>query len=208
MACLVKRTNDDILIAQNFVEAPTYTLIVANMNAGSPVTDGWHYYADTRTRDSFPPLWKQPAGASDAYAKGFQVFYQGKIWESLIIANVWAPGVSGWREITTEDSSAPSWIQPTGAHDAYSKGAVVTYNSKLWQSTLDANVWAPGVAGWIVYSTLPPDAVSGYPAWVQPTGAGDAYHLNAIVSHNGQNWKNTGSDSNVWEPGVFGWVVI
>lgn len=48
----------------------------------------------------------------------------------------------------------------------------------------------------------------GYPAWVQPTGAHDAYARNEIVSYQGQNWQNTGSDANVWEPGVFGWVVV
>ena len=42
--------------------------------------------------------------------------------------------------------------------------------------------------------------------WVQPTGAHDAYRLGAQVTHKGQTWTNTGSDANVWEPGVFGWV--
>ena len=41
-----------------------------------------------------------------------------------------------------------AWLQPTGAHDAYNKGAKVTHNGKTWKSTLDANVWAPGVGGW------------------------------------------------------------
>lgn len=45
-------------------------------------------------------------------------------------------------------------------------------------------------------------------AWVQPTGGHDAYPLGAKVTHNGQDWENTGSASNVWEPGVFGWVTI
>lgn len=45
------------------------------------------------------------------------------------------------------------------------------------------------------------------PAWVQPFGAHDAYRLGAKVTHGGQTWENTGSDANVWEPGVFGWVL-
>lgn len=40
------------------------------------------------------------------------------------------------------------------------------------------------------------------------TGAHDAYKLNAKVSWKGFNWNNTGSDANVWEPGVYGWVKI
>lgn len=42
----------------------------------------------------------------------------------------------------------PDWIQPTGAHNAYAKGAKVTYKGKRWVSTADANVWTPGVYGW------------------------------------------------------------
>lgn len=40
------------------------------------------------------------------------------------------------------------WVQPTGAHDAYALAAVVAHNGKTWESTLDHNVWEPGVYGW------------------------------------------------------------
>jgi len=43
--------------------------------------------------------WKQPTGGHDAYNKGDKVSYNGKHWESEIDANVWAPGVYGWKEI-------------------------------------------------------------------------------------------------------------
>jgi hypothetical protein len=43
------------------------------------------------------PLWVQPLGASDAYAKGDIVSHSGVIWESDIDANVWEPGIYGWR---------------------------------------------------------------------------------------------------------------
>ena len=45
------------------------------------------------------------------------------------------------------------------------------------------------------------------PAWVQPTGAQDAYQLGDKVTHNGFTWESTYAN-NVWEPGVFGWVKI
>ena len=44
----------------------------------------------------------------------------------------------------------PDWIQPTGAHNAYAKGAKVSHNSKRWVSTADGNVWSPGAYGWVV----------------------------------------------------------
>lgn len=43
-----------------------------------------------------------------------------------------------------------------------------------------------------------------YPEWVQPTGAHDAYAKGDKVTHNGSKWISV-VDSNVWEPGVYGW---
>ena len=37
----------------------------------------------------------------------------------------------------------PEFIQPTGAHDAYAKGAKVTYKSRHYISLIDANVYSP-----------------------------------------------------------------
>lgn len=51
-----------------------------------------------------------------------------------------------WVAISLEEY--PEWVQPTGAHDAYAKGAKVSYEGKKYISTIDANVWAPGVTGW------------------------------------------------------------
>lgn len=51
----------------------------------------------------------------------------------------------------------------------------------------------------------------GYPEWVQPLGASDAYELGNIVSHNEKLWECTevdGGGKNSWEPGVFGWTEI
>lgn len=88
------------------------------------------------------------------------------------------------------------WRQPTGAHDAYPLGAIVTHNDKTWESTVAANVWEPGVSGWM-------EAGPGIPDWVQPTGAHDAYPLGAVVRHNGLVWESLVA-SNVWEPGAPG----
>lgn len=89
--------------------------------------------------------WVRPQGAHDAYPLGQTVTHGGKTWESLIAANVWAPGVSGWREVA---EGAAAWVQPTGAHDDYDIGAQVTHNGHTWTSTINANVWEPGVYGW------------------------------------------------------------
>lgn len=51
-----------------------------------------------------------------------------------------------WVEVSLEEF--PEWKQPAGAHDAYAKGDKVKHNGKKWESTVDANVWEPGVYGW------------------------------------------------------------
>lgn len=92
--------------------------------------------------------WQQPTGAHDAVPLGATVTHGGKTWESLIPFNVWAPGVSGWREVVAV--GYPAWVQPTGAHDAYTKGARVSFEGSDYESLIDGNIWSPTgyPAGW------------------------------------------------------------
>ena len=91
------------------------------------------------------------------------VTHGGKTWESLIPANVWEPGVSGWREVVTEDPDTgdpgvPDFVQPTGAHDAYQIGAHdayqigdrVRFDGKVYESLIGGNTWSPSAypTGW------------------------------------------------------------
>lgn len=39
----------------------------------------------------------------------------------------------------------PQWKQPTGAHDAYKKGAKVSDEGKRWISNKDVNIYKPGL---------------------------------------------------------------
>lgn len=41
------------------------------------------------------------------------------------------------------------WVQPTGAHDTYSLGDLVTHVGQTWKSIVDNNSWEPGVYGWV-----------------------------------------------------------
>lgn len=50
-------------------------------------------------------------------------------------------------------------------------------------------------------------SIDKYPAWVQPNGAADAYHIGDTVSYGGKHWVST-ADNNVWTPGVYGWNVM
>lgn len=53
-----------------------------------------------------------------------------------------------YKAIGITEEGYPEWVQPLGASDAYNTGDVVEHNGSLWESTVDANVWEPGVYGW------------------------------------------------------------
>ena len=60
----------------------------------------------------------------------------------------WTPDLTPalWTEVSVDEW--PEWVQPTGAQDAYNTGDKVTHNEKHWISTMDGNVWEPGIYGW------------------------------------------------------------
>ena len=93
--------------------------------------------------------WQAPHGAHDSYREGATVTHDGKTWVSLIGWNVHAPGVSGWREVTKGGVPA-AWVHPTGAHDAYQAGDVVSFAGRVYRSTINGNVWSPSAypRGW------------------------------------------------------------
>ncbi len=113
------------------------------------------------------------------------------------VAGTLVPGYPAFKAAQAYDpAEAVNWYQ-----NPIMTGDRRTHAGKEWESLVDYNVWTPPVAWREIVA-------EGYPAWVQPTGAHDAYPLGFRVTHNAQNWENTGSAANVWEPGVFGWVVI
>lgn len=116
--------------------------------------------------------------STSPYSTGECCTEGGKIYRSTIDANVWAPSAypQGWQEVSadagpvepsepdTEEPEGggevvdpeptpetyPDFVQPTGGHDAYNTGDRVTYQGKVYESTIDANVWAPDAypQGW------------------------------------------------------------
>lgn len=72
---------------------------------------------------------------------------------------------------------------------------------KCVQAHTSQENWTPDAtpALWVIVT------VEEWPEWVQPTGAQDAYAKDAKVTHNGERWISD-VDSNVWEPGVYGWT--
>ena len=64
----------------------------------------------------------------------------------------WTPDASPslYKTIGISEDGTPEWVQPLGATDAYNTGDVVIHKGVKYISTVDGNVWEPGVYGWEV----------------------------------------------------------
>lgn len=94
--------------------------------------------------------------------------------------------------------------------EVFSYGENAVGDPQLYQVLQDhtsAEQWTPDTA----VSLYKPIGVTeeGYPEWVQPLGASDAYNTGDIVSYKGDLYKST-IDGNVWAPDAYpqGWVKI
>lgn len=114
--------------------------------------------------------------STSPYSKGDCCTEGGKTWRSKIDNNVHSPSdyPQGWQDVATEGGvveptepteptepeqqepeqppadQPPEYAQPTGGHDAYQIGDRVTYKGKVYESTINNNVWAPDAypQGW------------------------------------------------------------
>lgn len=91
--------------------------------------------------------------AGVAYAVGNIRQYDGQLYKCVqahTSQEDWTPDSSAslWTKTGDPAEEYPAWSQPIGAHDAYAMGDKVSYDNKKWVSTVDANVWQPGVYGW------------------------------------------------------------
>ena len=93
-----------------------------------------------------------------------------------------------------------NWVTGT----AYAVGDRVKFDDTLYkcvQAHTSQDDWTPDLtpALWVRVT------VEEWPEWVQPIGAQDAYMTGDKVTHNEKHWVSD-VDSNVWEPGVYGWT--
>ena len=75
---------------------------------------------------------------------------------------------------------------------------------QVLQDHTSAAEWTPDTAT-SLYKAIGVTS-EGYPEWVQPLGASDAYNTGDIVSYNGALYKSA-IDANVWAPDAYpaGW---
>lgn len=155
--------------------------------------------------------WYGPSGlvwmdrdAAISYALGrLAASYLDDVADAVLQAEADTLGAETAEELARLAEWPEPWMQPAGAHDAYARNVTVTHEGYVWISLTDANAHPPGVSGWRNIS----QPATGYPAWVQPSGAHDAYQVGDRVTHAGSDWESD-TPGNVWEPGVFGWVEV
>ena len=95
------------------------------------------------------PKWK----AETTYSTDDRVRYNDILYKCLqthTSQGTWIPtdAPSLWAKVLIPDPEViPEWEQPDSTNP-YMKGDKVTHNDKTWESTVDNNVWEPGVYGW------------------------------------------------------------
>ena len=171
------KANDIVQYGTNSVGDPQlYLVLQAHKSQSDWLPDATaSLYKKMGISESGYPIWTQPLCAVDAYNLGDIVSYNGKLYKSIINANVWSPDAypAGWEEYTestgggdsgetgggdsgtTEPETPPTetipdFVQPKGAHDAYKKGDKVKFEGKIYESLIDANTYSPSAypAGW------------------------------------------------------------
>lgn len=91
------------------------------------------------------PSWN---GSSKEYKEGEKVKYQGKLYRTLVThtsQNDWKPTETPTlfaQVLVSEDGSPLPWVQPTN-QNPYSVGDKVIFDDKIYESTVDNNMWSP-----------------------------------------------------------------
>lgn len=95
------------------------------------------------------PTWQ----ANKSYAVNDRIRYNDilyKVLQAHTSQDDWTPdaAVSLFAKVLISDpSTIPAWEQPNSTNP-YKKGDKVTHGGFTWVSTVDNNVWEPGVYGW------------------------------------------------------------
>lgn len=95
------------------------------------------------------PTW----ATNTAYKVGERCTYEGTLYKCLqahTSQETWTPAdaPSLFAKVLIPDPTVtPTWEQP-GSTNPYMQGDRVTHNGSTWESTIDNNVWEPGVYGW------------------------------------------------------------
>ena len=95
------------------------------------------------------PTWREGV----AYVAGERVRYNEilyKVLQDHTSQTTWTPESAPSlfaKMLISDPETIPEWTQPDSTNP-YQTGDKVTHNGATWISTIDNNVWEPGVYGW------------------------------------------------------------
>lgn len=109
---------------------------------------------DDETAATVPEMFREWTSGKE-FAEGERVVKDGVLYVVLqnhVSQSTWVPEntPSLFAVILPGQSGTEigEWVQPDSTNP-YMAGDRVTYDGKTWESTIDNNVWSPGVYGWI-----------------------------------------------------------
>lgn len=110
----------------------------------------------------------------------------------------------------TSAATARAWLAPTGAHDQYKQGEYMVYTDGAVYKCLSDTVYSPEdyAAAWEKDGAEAGETETGsadaeeYPAFVQPTGAHDAYGIGDKVTYEGKRYVCTMANC-VYSPAAY-----
>lgn len=148
---------------------------------------------------------------SDGFYRCIQAHTAQADWNPAEAPSLWAAIIDA---TVVPVDGYPVWQQPTSTNP-YMAGDKVVHGDSIWVSTIDYNVWAPGVYGWDVYIEPEPEPEptpepepepQTYPEWSQPDST-NPYMMGDRVTFEGAVYEST-VDNNVWAPNVYGWELV
>lgn len=131
---------------------------------------------------------------------------QSELAPEILIPLGWLPVTEAARPADTATTTWEPTFTPTGATVTQSWVTVPKSQEQLDAEAAEAARVKKAAEDAAILDAIaataspPPDGG----AWVQPTGAHDAYPLDATVTHNAKTWVSL-IPFNVWEPGVSSW---
>lgn len=156
---VVERTSEEIQVDIDAIPPPPPDPLVVTQKAATVMfralaqTDAITP-ADALDNALMFPAWLDCIGQraeAGSYWRHGDKLYRVNAGQGHTIQSDWAPDQAASLYSLAADPAEewPEWIQPTGAHNAYEKGAKVTHNGKRWMSAVNgANTYEPGVYGW------------------------------------------------------------
>lgn len=95
------------------------------------------------------PTWRENV----TYALNDRVLYNGTLYKVLQTHTAqpdWAPDVAVSlfaKVLIPNENVITEWVQPDSTNP-YMTGDKVSHDGKIWASTINNNVWEPGIYGW------------------------------------------------------------